>query len=125
MATIPATPDAKSCLTKEAAVNTLLERVYAPEFFKKLASLGVEPANAVEGQQLLELAAVLRSRGYSAATQKTAATQPQGNSWLAQLIQKEASLVPIDVKQAAMACLQHDPQLLAAVQVIDESSAAA
>jgi len=44
----------------ERATNLLLDRVYQPVFFAKLAQYGIQPRNQEEAQLLLKLAAHLR-----------------------------------------------------------------
>jgi hypothetical protein len=112
-------------MTQEDAAGYLAVQVYSPQFFGKLASCGVEPANEAEAQQLLELAGVLKTRGYRPHKVAQAAS---GNPFLAHCLAKEARQRPVDpaaIKQACLQAIQNDPQLLAATQVIDSVLSAA
>jgi hypothetical protein len=65
----------------QQAFQFMAEQVYAPAFFDKLASYGVQPRTARESQQLLELGAILEqaeAEGHykSAAVREAEAANP-------------------------------------------------
>ena len=74
------------------AEQTLLEKVYAPAFFNKLAEFGVVPQTEEEAAGLLELAAKTKVAGVEPQGSELGSIVKQANSSLDQLLGSDNSV---------------------------------
>lgn len=109
---------------KQAAMQKIASEIYAPVFFSQLSRHGIATQNPVEQEQLLKLAALTRGQ---ASQHKTASENPFLAGLIAEVEQAHAKTEPseIQLKTAASQMLADNPDLLAAIQSLEEPEPAA
>jgi hypothetical protein len=97
-------------MTPEQAYNVLYHRVHAPVFFNKLAAHGIQPRNAADAQQMLEVSGKLRTLYNASLAEKEAATS-SGLSKMSQALDAKLAQLGLGSKPAKAATPVVTPQI--------------